>query len=92
MTLTVTNLIQELLMDSTLTNKDIARKVLIQFPSAKTTEKSVASVASVARRFGVAIPKRTNINSADTILIEELQAKVIELEMIIAEMNATKAA
>jgi hypothetical protein len=74
--MTIGELIQELLMNSDLSNQQIADKVIQQFPSAKTTAKSVASIASVARKYGVNIAKRPSANPSER--IAELQAQLDE--------------
>jgi polyhydroxyalkanoate synthesis regulator phasin len=83
---TVTKMIEALLLDATLSNQAIVDAVIKQFPEAKTTTKSVASVASVMRRFGVAVPKRT-VDSPNE-RVAELEAQVARLEMMLNDLEA----
>lgn len=55
---TIGDMVADLLMDPTLDYITIVRKVIERYPSAKTTTRSVASVASVMRRNGQDVPKR----------------------------------
>lgn len=77
MTMTVGTLIQNLLQTTDLSNQEIADKVRQQFPDAKTTAKSVASVASVARKYGVQIAKRPTNAPTERIAELERQVKVL---------------
>lgn len=55
---TIGSLVQELLMDPDLGYVTIVDRVRAEFPDAKTTARSVASVAAVMRRNGVPVPLR----------------------------------
>lgn len=55
---TISSEVMKLLMDEELSYTDIVKDILKKFPNAKTTARSVASVASVARRKGIEVPKR----------------------------------
>lgn len=55
---TIGRLVQELLMDETLDYTAIVERVSTEFSNAKTTARSVASVAAVLRKKGVDVPKR----------------------------------
>ncbi len=55
---TIGALVQELLMDEALGYKEIVETVRGQFPDAKTSVRSVASVAAVMRKRGVDVPMR----------------------------------
>ncbi len=76
--MTINDMILDLLKSTNLSNQEIADKIVAANPNAKTTAKSVASVASVARRFGVDVPKREHSNPSEK--IAELEAKVADLE------------
>jgi hypothetical protein len=54
----LSRLVESLLMDGSLTYRDILEAVKAEFPDANTTNKSIASVASVMRRKGHDVPKR----------------------------------
>lgn len=82
----INDLIIDLLKSSDLSNQAIADKVLERFPDAKTTAKSVASVASVARKYGVDIAKRPSANPSER--IAELEARIAELEAQLEEALA----
>ena len=56
--LTISRLTEKLLMDETLGYAAIVDQVVAEFPGAKTTKRSVASVAAVMRRRGVEVPMR----------------------------------
>lgn len=73
--MTIGELIIDLLKSSNLSNQEIVDKVKAQFPDAKTTTKSVASVASVARKYGVDVAKRPAASPS---------AKIAELEAELA--------
>lgn len=75
--MTIGQLIQSLLTTTDMSNQEIADKVRQQFPDAKTTAKSVASVASVARRYGVTIAKRPTAAPTERIAELERQVKVL---------------
>ena len=55
---TIGELVHELLMDETLDYVAIVDRVMAKFPYAKTTTRSVASVAAVLRKKGAEVPKR----------------------------------
>lgn len=55
---TIGSLVQELLMDPDLGYLAIVDRVVAQFPDAKTSVRSVASVAAVLRKKGVDVPMR----------------------------------
>ena len=55
---TIGSLVQELLMDPDLGYLAIVNRVVAQFPDAKTSVRSVASVAAVLRKKGVDVPMR----------------------------------
>jgi hypothetical protein len=55
---TIGKLVNELLMDEGLDYKSIVSRVMAEFPDAKTTTRSVASVAAVLRKKGVNVPIR----------------------------------
>jgi hypothetical protein len=63
---------------------------LEDFPNAKTSAKSVASVASVARRFGVNVPKRPQVNNVEELKLslEIAEARIAELEAQMADLEA----
>lgn len=63
--MTIGELILDLLKTTDLSNQEIVDKVKSQFPEAKTTTKSVASVASVARKYGQTIAKRPTVNPSE---------------------------
>lgn len=84
MTMTVTKMIETLLLDpSKFSNQQIVDKVLDQFPEAKTTTKSVASVASTMRRFGLDVAKRDHESPNER--IKELEEEVRQLKLRIEE-------
>lgn len=55
---TIGRLVEELLMDEALDYTAIVDQVMAEFSNAKTTARSVASVAAVLRKKGVDVPKR----------------------------------
>ena len=55
---TIGRLVEELLMDEALDYTAIVDRVMAEFSNAKTTARSVASVAAVLRKKGVDVPKR----------------------------------
>lgn len=55
---TIGSLVQELLMDEALAYTAIVDRVMADFPDAKTTVRSVASVAAVLRKKGSDVPMR----------------------------------
>lgn len=55
---TIGSLVQELLMDPDLGYEAIVDRVVADFPDAKTSARSVASVAAVLRKKGVDVPMR----------------------------------
>ncbi len=55
---TIGSLVQELLMDPDLGYLAIVDRVVAEFPEAKTSTRSVASVAAVLRKEGVEVPRR----------------------------------
>ncbi|MBN2906352.1 MAG: hypothetical protein JXJ18_06575 [Rhodobacteraceae bacterium] len=55
---TIGSLVQELLMDPDLGYQEIVDRVVAEFPGAKTSVRSVASVAAVLRKKGVDVPIR----------------------------------
>ena len=55
---TIGALVAELLIDPDLSYAEIVERVKEQFPNARTTARSVASVAVALRKKGVEIPKR----------------------------------
>lgn len=55
---TIGELVYELLMDETLDYVAIVDRVMAKFPDAKTTTRSVASVAAVLRKKGTPVPTR----------------------------------
>lgn len=56
--LTISRLTEKLLMDENLGYVAIVDQVMAEFPEAKTTTRSVASVAAVMRKKGVDVPMR----------------------------------
>lgn len=62
---TIGLLVQELLMDPDLGYEAIVKRVVAEFPYAKTSVRSVASVAAVLRKNGVDVPLRRKVKSAD---------------------------
>ena len=52
-------------MDETLDYAAIVARVVAEFPDARTTARSVASVAAVLRKKGVDVPLRRKAKSAD---------------------------
>lgn len=56
--LTISRLTEKLLMDENLGYAAIVDQVVAEFPNAKTTTRSVASVAAVMRKKGVDVPMR----------------------------------
>lgn len=63
--LTISRLTEKLLMDENLGYAAIVDQVVAEFPDAKTTTRSVASVAAVMRKNGVDVPMRRKFNSPD---------------------------
>ncbi len=61
--LTISRLTEKLLMDENLGYAAIVDQVVAEFPEAKTTTRSVASVAAVLRKRGVDVPMRRNSKS-----------------------------
>ncbi|KHQ53607.1 hypothetical protein [Mameliella alba] len=55
---TIGSLVQELLMDEALGYEAIVDQVMAEFPDAKTSVRSVASVAAVLRKKGADVPMR----------------------------------
>ncbi len=55
---TIGSMIHELLMDEALAYAAIVDRIMDEFPDAKTTVRSVASVAAVLRKKGVDVPMR----------------------------------
>mgnify|MGYP005848185511 CR=1 FL=1 len=55
---TISALVKRLLMDETLDYASIVEQVVAEFPDARTTARSVASVAAVMRKKGVDVPLR----------------------------------
>lgn len=55
----LSRLIESMLMDSTLTYRDILEACRSEFSDCSTTNKSIASIASVMRKKGHDVPKRT---------------------------------
>ncbi|MCV3271955.1 hypothetical protein [Roseobacter sinensis] len=55
---TIGSVVQELLMDEALAYAAIVDRVMAEFPDAKTTVRSIASVAAVLRKKGVSVPMR----------------------------------
>jgi len=76
--MTINDLIIDLLKSSDLGNQEIANKVKAQFPDAKTTAKSVASVASVARKYGVDIAKRPSVKPTEELEALRREVKVLK--------------
>jgi hypothetical protein len=62
---TIGSLVQELLMDPDLGYLAIVDRVVAEFPDAKTSVRSVASVAAVLRKKGVDVPIRRKVKSSD---------------------------
>lgn len=60
---TIGQLVQELLMDPDLSYLAIVDRVVTEFPDAKTSVRSVASVATVLRKKGVDVPTRRKTKS-----------------------------
>lgn len=60
---TIGSLVQELLMDPDLGYEAIVDRVVAEFPDAKTSVRSVASVATVLRRKGAEVPMRRKIKA-----------------------------
>ena len=58
---TIGELVHELLMDVDLTYLEIVALVKEKFPDARTTARSVASVAATLRRKGAAVPTRRKV-------------------------------
>ncbi|MDE4175084.1 hypothetical protein PXK01_13045 [Phaeobacter sp. PT47_59] len=56
--LTISRLTEKLLMDENLGYAAIVDQIVAEFPGAKTTTRSVASVAAVMRKKGVDVPMR----------------------------------
>lgn len=63
--LTISRLTEKLLMDENLGYAAIVDQVVAEFPDAKTTTRSVASVAAVMRKKGFDVPMRRKVNSPD---------------------------
>ena len=76
--MTIGEMITDLLSTTDFGNQQIADLVKAQFPEAKTTAKSVASVASVARRYGVSIAKRPSASPTER--IQELETQLAEAQ------------
>ena len=76
--MTINELIIDLLKSPDLGNQEIADKVKAQFPNAKTSAKSVASVASVARKYGVDIKKRPTVNPTEELNQLRREVKVLK--------------
>lgn len=55
---TIGSMVQEMLLDETLDYPTIVDRVVAEFPEAKTSTRSVASVAAALRRKGVNVPTR----------------------------------
>ena len=55
---TIGSMVQEMLMDETLDYPTIVDRVVAEFPEAKTSTRSVASVAAALRRKGTDVPAR----------------------------------
>ena len=62
---TIGSLVQELLMDPDLGYLAIVDRVVAEFPDAKTSVRSVASVAAGLRKKGVDVPIRRKVKSSD---------------------------
>ncbi|RYH00687.1 hypothetical protein EU805_17130 [Salipiger sp. IMCC34102] len=62
---TIGSMVQELLIDPDLGYTAIVDRVMTDFPDAKTSVRSVASVAAVLRKKGVNIPIRRKVKSSD---------------------------
>lgn len=62
---TIGSLVQELLIDPDLGYLAIVDRVLIEFPEAKTSVRSVASVAATMRKRGVDVPMRRKAKSEE---------------------------
>lgn len=86
---TVTKMIEALLIDQVkYSNQEIVDLVRIDFPDAKTSTKSVASVASTMRRFGIDVAKRDPESPNERIkelegLLKSANEKIAELEALI---------
>lgn len=61
-TATISDSVRRLLQDKTLSYSDIVELVLAAHPDAATTTRSIASVASVLRKKGTAVPMRKGAN------------------------------
>ncbi|GAA5071270.1 hypothetical protein N0B44_13260 [Roseibacterium beibuensis] len=59
---TIGSLVQELLMDPDLRYLAIVDRVVAEFPDAKTSVRSVASIAAVLRKNGIDVPMRRRNN------------------------------
>lgn len=57
----LSRMVEDLVKTTTLNYKDIVAKVKAEFPEAKTSTKSVASVACVMRKKGIHVPLRMNL-------------------------------
>ncbi|MGH1414804.1 MAG: hypothetical protein ACRBB0_15050 [Pelagimonas sp.] len=55
---TIGRIVEELLVDEALDYAAIVDRVVLEFPKAKTTARSVASVAAVMRKKGLDVPSR----------------------------------
>lgn len=62
---TIGALVQELLMDEALGYEAIVDRVVAEFPDAKTSVRSVASVAATLRKRGVEVPMRRRKKADD---------------------------
>ena len=60
---TIGELVHELLMDVDLSYIEIVSRVKVKFPDAKTTSRSVASVAAVLRKKGTPVPVRRRVKA-----------------------------
>ncbi len=76
--MSIGELITDLLRTTELSNQQIVDAVKKQFPEAKTTTKSVASVASVARKYGVAIAKRPSVSPLAEVAQLKREIKVLK--------------
>jgi len=79
--MSIGELIIDLLKTSDLSNQEIVERVKAQFPEAKTTTKSVASVASVARKYDVDIAKRPASSPNEKIKELELNLEAANREL-----------
>lgn len=76
--MSIGELITDLLRTTDLSNQEIVNRVKAQFPDAKTTTKSVASVASVARKYGVDIAKRPTVSPLAEVAQLKREIKVLK--------------